>query len=135
MFDAHNIQKFTSAGARDWMEWSGISLCDVVNEDEASEAKLGAVGFLRAPKGSTSSFEFPYDEVLVVTMGTCIIRSKDKLITAIQGDVIYLPARISGTFEAVEAVELVYVASSPYGEANREIKASLLATARYRLEA
>jgi ethanolamine utilization protein EutQ (cupin superfamily) len=135
MFDAQNIQKFTSAGARDWMEWSGISLADVVNEDEAPLAKLGAVGFLRAPKGSSSSFEFPYDEVLIVTMGICILRSKDRLITATQGEVLYLPARTPGTFEAVEAVELVYVASSPYGEANREIKASLLAASRYRLEA
>lgn len=129
MFDAHNIQKFTSSDARDWMEWSGIALCDVVNEDEAPEAKLGAVGFVRAPKGVSSSFEFPYDEVLIVTMGTCIIRSRGRLITAAQGDVVYLPAHTPGSFEAAEPIELVYVASSPYGEANREIKASLLAAA------
>ena len=35
----------------------------------------------------------------------------------------------AGTFEAEENLELVYVASSPYGAANREIKAELLAAA------
>lgn len=62
-------------------------------------------------------------------MGTCIIRSRDRLITAAQGDVIYLPTHTPGSFEAAEAIELVYVASSPYSETNRKIKASLLAAA------
>lgn len=129
VFDPHNVQKFTSRNARDWMEWSGFALADVVNEDEAPAAKLGAVGFVRAPKGASSSFEFPYDEVVIVTKGSCVVRSRDNLFTAGPGEVLYLPAQISGTFEAAEDLELVYVASSPYGEVNREIKASLLTAA------
>jgi hypothetical protein len=32
--DAHPVHKFTVQDAQDWMEWSGVSLSDVVNEDE-----------------------------------------------------------------------------------------------------
>ncbi len=124
--DFHNVQKFTADDATDWMEWSGIALADVVNEDEAPKAKLGAVGFTRAPKGSHSSFEFAYDEVLIVTKGKCTVRSRDNVLTAQVGEVLYLPAGVSGTFHADEELELVYVASSPYGAVNREMKAALL---------
>jgi ethanolamine utilization protein EutQ (cupin superfamily) len=124
------VQKFTSGTAKDWMEWSGIALADVVNEDETPAAKLGGVGFTRAPKGSSSDFEFAYDEVLVVTKGSCSVRSSGRTVTVQVGEVVYLPAGVSGTFLADEDVELVYVASSPYGAVNREIKASLLAEAR-----
>jgi len=47
--------------------------------------------------------------------------------TAEVGEVIYLPAGVPGSFHADTDVELVYVASSPYGEVNREVKAQLLA--------
>jgi ethanolamine utilization protein EutQ (cupin superfamily) len=120
------VQKFTIATATDWMEWSGIELADVVNEDETPGVKLGAVGFTRAPKGSSSDFEFAYDEVLVLTKGNCTVTSQGKTLTAGPGEVIYLPAGVSGTFYANEDLELAYVASSPYGEVNRDIKASLL---------
>ncbi len=107
------------------MEWSGIALADVVNEDETPGVKLGAVGFARAPRGSSSNFEFAYDEVLVITKGSCTIRSRNQELNAQVGEVIYLPAGVPGTFHADEELELVYVASSPYGEVNRDIKASL----------
>jgi ethanolamine utilization protein EutQ (cupin superfamily) len=124
------IQKFTIDGAKDWMEWSGFSLADVVNEDEDPGVKLGAVGFTRAPQGSKSSFEFPYDEVLVVTKGSCSIQSGDALLTAHVGEVLYLPAGVPGTIHADEDLHLIYVASEPYGEVNRDAKASLLRDAR-----
>lgn len=127
--DFRNPLKFTSNDAKDWMEWSGFALADVVNEDEMPESKLGGVGFTRAPKGSSSSFEFAYDEVLVVTKGRCSVRSRDAVLTAGVGEVIFLPAGVPGTFHADEELELVYVASSPYGDVNREIKASLLSAA------
>lgn len=127
--DRRAVQKFTIGEASAWMEWSGVALADVVNEDEDPAAKLGAVGFLRAPKGASSSFEFPYDEVLVVTRGRCTVRSADAVLSAGRGEVIYLPANTPGAFQADDALELVYVASSPYGAANREIKAALLAAA------
>lgn len=123
------VWKFTIQGAQDWMEYSGVSLADVVNEDETPGFKLGAVGFVRAPKGSQTSFDFAYDEVLIVTRGSCTVRSDDQALTARVGEVLYLPARVPGTFHADEEVELVYVASSPYGEVNRETKATLLGTA------
>ena len=41
-----DIRKFTASSARDWMEWSGARLVDVLNEDAVPTAKLGAVGFL-----------------------------------------------------------------------------------------
>jgi ethanolamine utilization protein EutQ (cupin superfamily) len=124
--DARPVRKFTIQDAQDWMEWSGVSLSDVVNEDETPGAKLGGVGFLRAPKGATTNFEFAYDEVLVITKGKCTIRTENETTTVQASDVIYLPAETPGTFQADEDTELVYVASSPYGEVNREIKASLL---------
>lgn len=126
--DSHprNVQKFTIHDATEWMEWSGTALADVVNEDETPEAKLGAVGFVRAPEGSRSDFEFAYDEVLIVTKGVCTIRSQDNSLTASAREVLYLPAGVSGTFHADEDLELVYVASSPYGEVNRDMKAALL---------
>ena len=127
-FDPHDVQRFTSDDATEWMEWSGTSLVDVVNEDESPESKLGAVGFTRAPKGSSSEFEFAYDEVLIVTKGACTIRGRDREVTARVGEVVYLPAGVPGTFHADDDVELVYVASSPYGEVNREMKATLLGT-------
>ena len=125
-FDARNVRKFAIDDATDWMEWSGIALADVVNEDEAPDAKLGAVGFTRAPKGASRSFEFAYDEVLIITKGVCTIRGGANVLTARLGEVLYLPAGVAGTFHADEVLELVYVASSPYGAVNREVKASLL---------
>ena len=123
---ARSAEKYTSRDARDWMEWSGFALADVVNEDETPGVKLGGVGFTRAPKGASIDFEFAYDEVLVVTKGRCSIRTGDTLLAAGVGEVLYLPAGLPGTFHADEELELVYVASSPYGEVNREMKASLL---------
>ncbi len=125
-FDPTVIQLFTAETARGWMEWSGFALADVVNEDETPAARLGAVGFVKAPKGAKSTFNFPYDEVVIVTKGYCRVRSMAGVVTAGPGEVIYLPAHLPGTFEAADDVELVYVASSPYGAANREIKAQLL---------
>ena len=124
--DARPVRKFTIQDAQDWMEWSGVSLSDVVNEDETPGVKLGAVGFLRAPKGATTNFEFAYDEVLVITKSKCTIRTENETITPQASEVIYLPAETPGTFQADEDAELVYVASSPYGEVNREMKATLL---------
>lgn len=127
--DFRSVQKFTIHDAKDWMEWSGFALADVVNEDETPEVKLGGVGFTRAPKGSRTSFEFAYDEVIIVTKGSCTVSSRGASLTAHLGEILYLPAGAPGTFEAIEDLELVYVASSPYGEVNREIKASLLSVA------
>jgi len=120
------VEKFTIEAATDWMEWSGVRLADVVNEDETGGMKLGAVGFTIAPKDADSSFDFAYDEVLIVTKGSCTVRSAGSSVTARAGEVIYLPAGVPGTFHADEDMELVYVASSPYGEVNREAKAELL---------
>lgn len=125
-----DIQKFAADHASGWMEWSGTKLVDVLNEDDVPLSKLGAIGFLRAAKGATSDFEFAYDEVLIVTRGRCTIASRDEWQTAGPGEVLYLPAGTPGSFNAIEDVELVYVASSPYGEVNRAIKAVLLETAQ-----
>lgn len=121
-----SVQKFTSDTADRWMYWSGFALADVVNEDETPAVKLGAVGFTRAPAGAKSSFEFAYDEVLVVTKGRCTVESRGTAMTASAGEVIYLPAGVPGTFRADEDVEVVYVASTPYGEVNRVAKRELL---------
>ncbi|MGH2584770.1 MAG: cupin domain-containing protein, partial [Dehalococcoidia bacterium] len=91
------VGKFTIQTAGDWMEWSGVSLSDVVNEDETSGVKLGAVGFARAPQGATSEFDFAYDEVLVITKGRCTVRTEHETLTARAGEVIYLPAGTPGT--------------------------------------
>ena len=129
--NTHNgqaVQKFIIGGANEWMEYSGVSLADVINEDETKSSKLGGVGFGRAPKGSSTDFEFAYDEVLVVTKGSISVSSQGKIVTMQAGEIVYLPAGIAGVFMAVSDAEFVYVASSPYGEVNRDAKASLLAT-------
>lgn len=126
MSEPHSIQKYSSTGRRDWLEWSGMSLADVIDEDSPT-AKLDAVGFLRAPKGAVSQFKFLYDEVLVVTRGRCALRSRDRLVVATPGEVLYVPAGASGTIEAIEALELVYVAASPFGKVTPRIKQALLA--------
>ena len=126
---ARPVQKFAIGEARDWMVWEGVALADVLNEDEMPEIKLGAVGFLRAPWGVNTSFEFPYDEVLVVTKGRCTVTFGKEELTAGRGEVIYLPAGTPGSFRTEEDTELVYVASSPYGEVNRLAKAALLGAA------
>jgi ethanolamine utilization protein EutQ (cupin superfamily) len=123
------VRKFTIGEARDWMVWEGVALADVVNEDDTPAVKLGAVGFLRAPWGVSTSFEFAYDEVLVVTKGRCTVAFSGDEVTAGPGEVIYLPAGTPGSFRTDEDTELVYVASSPYGEVNRQAKADLLGTA------
>lgn len=120
------VQKFTIQDARDWMEYSGVSLADVLNEDETPGVKLGAVGFVRAPEDATTDFEFAYDEVLIITKGKCTVSTGNETVTAQVGEVIYLPAGTPGRFHNDEDIELVYVASSSYGEVNREAKASLL---------
>ena len=119
-FDPQNVQKFNGGEASDWMEYSGFLLADVVNEDEAPDAKLGAVGFTRSRKGASSEFDFAYDEVLVVTKGRCTVSSRGRTLTAGPGEALYLPAKVPGEIHAVEDLELVYVASSPYGKVNRE---------------
>ena len=123
---ARTVRKYTIGEARDWMVWEGVALADVVNEDETPEVKLGAVGFLRAPKGVTTNFEFAYDEVLVVTKGVCTVVSAGRSVTMKVGEVVYLPAGTPGSFRTDEDTELVYVASSPYGEVNRQARAELL---------
>jgi ethanolamine utilization protein EutQ (cupin superfamily) len=121
-----SVQRFSSDKAEQWMFWSGTALADVVNEDETPGMKLGAVGFTRASAGAKSEFVFAYDEVLVVTKGRCTVESGGVALTASVGEVLYLPAEVPGTFRADEDVELVYVASSPYGAVNREAKKQLL---------
>jgi ethanolamine utilization protein EutQ (cupin superfamily) len=125
----HGIEKLTADAATEWMEHSGVALADVVNEDEDPRAKLGGVGFLRAPRGVTTSFGFQYDEVLVVTKGRCTVSATGTKVTAAVGEAVYLYAGESGTFHADEDTELVYVASSPYGAVNRDAKAVLLGRA------
>ena len=124
-----DIEKFTAGEARDWMVWEGVALADVINEDESPDVKLGGVGFLRAPKGVTTNFEFAYDEVLVVTKGACTVISGSRTVTMQAGEVVCLPAGTLGSFRTDEDTELVYVASSPYGEVNRQAKAELLGAA------
>lgn len=124
--EIRSVQMFSIQKAQDWMEWSGISLADVLNEDETPDSKLGAIGFTRAPQGISSNFEFAYDEVLVVIKGKCTVSSQNERVTAQVGEIIYLPAGTPGVFHADEDTELVYVASSPYGVVNREVKATLL---------
>lgn len=125
-FDPQNVQKFASDEASDWMEYSGFLLADVVNEDEAPGAKLHALGFTRSRRRARSEFDFAYDEVLVVTKGRCTIHSRGRTLTAGPGEALYLPARVPGEIHAEEDLELVYVASSPYGKVNRWAKAALL---------
>ena len=122
------IEKYTIEGAEDWMEWSGVRLADVANEDDDQAMRLGAVGFLSAPAGARSEFDFPYDEVLVVTKGRCTVTTDtgDEVSVA-ASEAVYLPAGRPGRFRADTDLELVYIASSPYGAANREAKAELLA--------
>lgn len=124
----HSIQKFSSISRRDWLEWSGMSLADVIDEDSPT-AKLDAVGFLRAPQGAVSDFKFLYDEVLVITRGRCALRSGDRLVSAGAGEVLYLPAGTAGTIEVLAPLELVYVAVSPFGKLTPEIKQALLSAA------
>lgn len=128
MFNPQYVQKFSSAMPWEWFDWSGMSLADVVDEDSPS-ARLDAVGFLRAPAGVTSEFKFLYDEVLVVTRGRCALRSADRLVVAAPGEALYVPAGTSGTIEAVNTLELVYVAVSPFGKLSPEMKQALLASA------
>ena len=64
--------------------------------------------------------------MLVVTKGTCSVHAGNEVATAHTGSVIYLYANTPGVFFADEDLELVYVASSPYGQVNRDIKNSLL---------
>jgi hypothetical protein len=33
--DGPVVERFTIDGATDWMEWSGVALADVANEDDA----------------------------------------------------------------------------------------------------
>jgi ethanolamine utilization protein EutQ (cupin superfamily) len=80
--DACPVRKFTIQDAQDCMGWSGVSLSDVVNEDEMPGVKLGGVAFSRVPKGATTNFESTYDEVLVITKGKCTVRTENGTITA-----------------------------------------------------
>ena len=118
-FDPQNVQKFTSADAEDWMEYSGFALADVVNEDEAPQAKLGALGFTRSPKGAKSQFDFAYDEVMVVTKGRCTVRSRDRKLTAGPGEALYSETlvRLGRAFLCYRPVETApAVAPLPAGQ-------------------
>ena len=45
---ARPVRKFTIPNAQDWMQWSGVSLSDLVKVDETPGVKLGGVGFSRS---------------------------------------------------------------------------------------
>jgi quercetin dioxygenase-like cupin family protein len=62
----------------------------------------------------------------VVTKGVCTVVSAGRSVTMKVGEVVYLPAGTPGSFRTDEDTELVYVASSPYGEVNRQARAELL---------
>ena len=57
--------------------------------------------------------------MLVITKGMCTVRTANETITAQASEIIYLPTSTPGILQADEDAELVYVASSPYGEGNK----------------
>ena len=67
--------------------------------------------------------------MLVITRGRCALRSRDRLVIAAAGEVLYVPAGTAGTIEVLASLELVYVAVSPFGKLTPEIKQSLLPAA------
>lgn len=90
-----------------------IFVNDIVDQASTPHAEM-TVGFARLDKGESLDISFPYDEVLVVTKGAYTVRTEDgSAITAIAGEVVYLPAGSANGSRAEEDTMIVYVAAPP----------------------
>lgn len=98
--------------------WTGVDghqifVNDLVDAASDPEARM-TVGYARLARGESMAISFPYDEVLVVTKGTYVVRTQDgQTLRAGAGEVIYLGAGTANDSWAEEDAEMVYVASPP----------------------
>ncbi|MEJ7634782.1 hypothetical protein [Aeromicrobium sp.] len=110
------VQKLTAGAAETWSKVGDqqIFVSDLIDQGTVPEAKM-TVGYARVGQGETLTSRFPYDEVLVLTKGGgyTVRTEQGEALTVGAGDVIYLPADSTNTFEAAEDTEMVYVANPP----------------------
>ncbi len=109
------VRKLTAKDAETWAKVGDgqIFVSDIVDQATVPDAKM-TVGFARVGKGEALDISFPYDEVLILTKGSYVVRTEHgETVTARAGEVIYLPAGSSSSSHAEEDTEMVYVANPP----------------------
>lgn len=84
--------------------------------DEEEGASMG-VAFVGLRAGTDFEFNWPYDEVCVVTRGSLKVRSAGELVTARTGEILTQPKGVPGTFEIDEDMEMVCVHSPTFAVA------------------
>lgn len=91
----------------------GFGGSDLIDEATHPEAEM-TVGFARVVASERMTAAFPYDEVMVVLKGSVRVKPEHgHPVTACQGDIVYLPANSTSTYEFYEDFEAAYVASPP----------------------
>jgi ethanolamine utilization protein EutQ (cupin superfamily) len=104
--------------AEDQETWSRVGegeifVSDIVEQATVPDARM-TVGFARVGKGEALDIAFPYDEVLILTKGSYVVRTEHgDEVKARAGEVIYLPAESANSSHAEEDTEMVYVAHPP----------------------
>jgi ethanolamine utilization protein EutQ (cupin superfamily) len=118
-YDRTSIQKFTARDAPEWVQVGDRPAYVGYIADEAEGSDLG-LAYIRFRKGVTFEFLWAYDEVAVVTKGRLTLRTGDRTITAGPGEVVHMPAGVSGVFEIDEDMEAVCVHYPTDAKAGRE---------------
>jgi ethanolamine utilization protein EutQ (cupin superfamily) len=118
-YDPTSIQKFTAHDAPEWLQVGDRPAYVGYIADEAEGSELG-LAYIRFGKGVTFEFLWAYDEVFVVTKGRLTLRTGGRTITAGPGEVVNMPAGVSGVFEIEEDMEAFCVHYPTDAKAGRE---------------
>lgn len=111
-----------------WYQAKGrpIFLGDVL---DASNSDSMSVGFAQYGKGASNDWVVTYDEVLIITKGVFSVKTKEGVVTAKAGELIFLTKGTELTYMADEDAELVYVSYPHWAEAQENSEhADLLGT-------
>lgn len=113
-----SIRHFTIEDPTDWYQRRGrkIFLGAVL---DASTSDTMSVGFGRYTAGESNEWTVTYDEALIVTRGVFTVRSAEQAVTASAGEVVFLTAGTSVTYQADDDCDLVYVTYPHWMDAQR----------------
>ncbi|RDI49934.1 cupin domain-containing protein [Nocardia mexicana] len=111
-------QVVTIADAECRAEWEPLgdnrfAGSDLIDATTHPDARM-TVGFGRIAGGESMRATYPYDEVMVVLKGTVTVRTQGgETFTAAPGNVVYMPAGSTNTYEFSGEVEVAYIANPP----------------------
>ncbi|HLS13681.1 MAG TPA: cupin domain-containing protein [Beutenbergiaceae bacterium] len=109
------VTRYRIADAEGKSGWGGPDFhgSDLIDAGSHPGAEM-TVGFTRVAARQQMTATFPYDEVMVILKGSVVVnREHDDPVTGREGDVLYLPANSTNTYEFDTEFEAAYIASPP----------------------